>query len=151
MPVREATTLDVLPALQLAERYFQEAGEHIGTPYDLDLAAGRLLLAVEDPDQILLVYTHRGKVVGVLWGAYGPFIPWSTTCITQDIVVYVAPESRGSMGGVQLIRRFQVWSEIKGAFECRISIASGLTEERTGAVYNRLGYEHLGSHYRRRL
>ena len=151
MSVREAGVLDVLPALALAEKYFQEAGDHLNTPYNLDLAAGRLLQAIDDPDQILLVYLSDGVVRGVLWGAYGPFIPWSLSCITHDIVVYVEPDCRGGLGGVRLIQKFQVWSESKGASECRLSIASGINEDKTGAMYQRMQYQHLGSQYRRKL
>lgn len=151
MSVREATVWDVLPALGLAEVYFEEARLHLCAPYDLDLAAGRLLQAVEDPDQLLLVAVHCEEVVGVLWGAYGPFMPWSSVCIAHDIVVYLIPERRGSMLGARMVQKFQEWSESKGAFECRLSIASGINEDKTGAMYQRLGYDHLGSQYRRRL
>lgn len=151
MSVREATVWDVMPAMKLGERYVVEAGAYIDIPYDPELAAGRMLEAISDDNQLFLVLVKEGGVVGLLWAAYGPFLIWSSECITTDIVVYVMPEHRGTRGSLQLLASYREWSEAKGAKEVRLSVASGIHEDKTGRLYNKLGFEHLGSQYRRKL
>lgn len=151
MLLREATVWDVMPAMKLGERYVVEAGAYIDIPYDPELAAGRMIEAIRDDDQLFIVVLRHGEVVGLLWAAYGPFLIWSPECIATDIVVYVMPEYRGTKGSLGLIKAYREWAEDKGAKEVRLSVASGIHEEKTGKLYNKLGFEHLGSQYRRKL
>lgn len=151
MSLREATVWDVMPAMKLGERYVVEAGAYIDIPYNPELAAGRMLEALQDDDQLFLVYVREGEVVGLLWAAYGPFLIWSSECIVTDIVLYVMPEYRGTKGSLSLISAYRKWAESKGAKEARLSVASGIHEDKTGRLYNKLGFEHLGSQYRRKL
>jgi len=150
--IREATELDALSALELGQRYVAEVGEYAGLEYDAALAVGRMLEAVYDERQLfVLSLNEKGVPVGMLWAVCAPILPWTPAPIAMDQIVYVLPEYRGTSHGIKLIRHYEQWAEDKGAVEIRLSIASGVHEHRTGKLYQKIGYSHLGSQYRRKI
>lgn len=150
--IREANTLDGLVALSLGEKYIKEAGEYAGLPYDPQHAVTNMMNAVFDDNQLfILSINDKGDAVGMLWAVCAPILPWTKAKIAIDQIVYVMPEYRGTKHGLALLSAYEKWAESKGAVETRLSIASGVHEDKTGRLYNKLGYSHLGSQYRRKL
>lgn len=150
--IREATDFDALSILSLAELYMEEAGTYAGLTYSPELTVGNVMLANRDPNQLFLLSVNsKGEAVGLLWALCLAAIPWSPDKIALDQIVYVKPEYRGTKHALGLIRYYEKWAEEVGAAELRLSIASGVHEEKTGKLYSKLGYSHLGSQYRRKL
>jgi len=61
--------------------------------------------------------------------------------------LYVVPEERGKMTGIQLMKRFVNWSEMNKVKEVILSVS-----EQVGSfdkVAKRLGMEKIGTNYRR--
>lgn len=151
MAVRPATVWDILPAVDMGLAYIEEAGAYSGLNFNQELAAGMMVNSIQDPNYLFLISTDRqSKVTGMLWAACAPLLPWSDDLIANDLIVYVRPEYRGTRHGLDLIKQYQDWAFSLGAKEVRLSVASGIHEEKTGRLYNKLGYEHLGSQYRRK-
>lgn len=150
--IREVTVFDALEGLRLAEMYSEEAGDYLALEHDPDLAVARLIDAIQDDRQLfLMAFNSKGHAVGMLWAACAPILPWSLAVIAVDTVVYVDPAYRGTRHGLELIRYYEAWAEERGAREIRLSVGSGIHEEKTGKLYSKLGYEHLGTQYRRKL
>tara|TARA_B110000977_G_C10847845_1_gene404619 strand:- start:131 stop:577 length:447 start_codon:yes stop_codon:yes gene_type:complete len=57
-----------------------------------------------------------------------------------DLCIYIKPEHRGGMTGARLIKRFDSWCQEKGVKEPLLGVSAGITPERTGRLYERLGY-----------
>lgn len=149
--IRNATELDALVVLKMGEDYVEETGHYVGLPYDANLAVGNMLMAIHDPRQLFILSVDpSGEVVGMLWAFCGPVLPWSPAPIAMDQIVYVKPDKRGTKHGLQLIQEYERWAVEMGAAEVRLSIASGIHEDKSGKLYEKLGYDRLGSQYRRR-
>lgn len=149
--IRTATEFDALVALQMGEAYVQETGHYVDIPYDANLAVGNMLLAIHDPRQLFLIAVDSsGEAVGMLWAFCGPALPWSPAPVAVDQIVYVDPKKRGSKHGIELIQEYEKWAVNMGAVEVRLSIASGIHEDKSGKLYEKLGYDRLGSQFRRR-
>ena len=148
--IRRACNLDVLTLSALLPQYLQETTNHRVFTLDLEYAMSSLLSAIADPKSCVLVAVRGSSIVGFLYATVSTFF-WSRTPVAVDQLLYVTPEHRGRVYGVHLLRAYEAWAKAQGVPEIRISIASGITEERTRKLYQRLGYEQLGSVYRKEL
>ena len=144
--LREANHLDCLVLAQMGWDYHAEVGNHTSVPYCEKTSLLRTLQAVDDPNQLLLVYDKEG-IKGFIWAIVGPMLPWSPEPVAMDFILYVVPGARGSMIGFRLISYYQDWAFSKGAREVRISVASGINEERTSAFYERMGFLPTGKQF----
>jgi len=150
--IRNATPLDALRVLSLAEAYVNEAGEYAGLSYDSELAIGNMLSAIQDDRHLFILSVNtKGEVIGMLWAVCVAALPWSPSKVAMDQIVYLLPEYRGTRYGLELLLSYDRWAEENDAAEIRLSIASGLHENKTGKLYEKLGYSYLGSQYRRKL
>ena len=70
--------------------------------------------------------------------------PFSGEKFVADLGVYVAPEHRGSGLASQLVRVLEAWAREEGAVEVQLGISSQIHAERTGKLYERLGYQQTG-------
>lgn len=147
--IRLATPLDLLALNELAQEYAKEVGEHSDLDYDVDKAMQMASYSLHSHDFLLLVYVRGGEIVGFIWACAGPFMLWSSDIVAMDNILYVKPEHRGSLAGVSLIRAYLKWAKAAGAKEARISCGSGIHEERTNALYERLGFQRVGAYHRR--
>lgn len=148
--IRKACNLDVLSLSVLLPQYLQETTNHQAFTLDLEHAMSSLLSAIADPKSCVLVAVRGKSIVGFLYATVSTFF-WSKTPVAVDQLLYVTPEHRGRMYGVHLLREYESWARAQGVPEIRISIASGITEDRTRKLYQTLGYELLGYVYRKEL
>lgn len=150
--IRKATEWDALVCLEMGKNYIEEVQDFVGLPYEDELAVGNMLNALHDPRQLfILSLDSKGNAAGMLWAFCGPMLPWSSASVAVDQIVYVRPEKRGTKHGLLLIKAYEEWANDLGAKEVRLSIASGIHEEKSGRLYEKLGYNRLGSQFRRRI
>lgn len=148
--VREATELDLLKLMELGRDYALEANYHDSLPYDEEFAVNSAINSLLHPNYNIFVAVHEGEVVGFLWGSVSP-MPWSPALIAIDNILYIKPEHRGRILGVRLIKAYEEWAIGMGAKQVSISIASGLNEDKTCKLYERLGYHSVGRQYRKEV
>lgn len=148
--VREANELDLMRLMELGRAYAVEADHHDSLPYDDNFAVNSAINSLLHPDYCILVVESEGEIVGFLWGAVSP-LPWSPHLIAFDQVLYIQPECRGMKLGIQLIKAYEEWAIGRGAKQVSISIASGITEEKTKQFYSNMGYHHVGTQYRKEV
>jgi GNAT superfamily N-acetyltransferase len=97
-----------------------------------------------DLDFLCLVAVQEGDVVGLLYGIVTEHF-FADMCYATNVMLYVAPEARGSWAVVKLIRRFERESRARGADEILIGNTSGINAARTVQLYARLGYHPVGA------
>lgn len=148
--IREANELDIPRLAIMARAYSVEAKKHGSFPYDEQFAITNVAISMLSDKNCIKLSVVDGKVVGFIWGVLAE-LPWSRTPIVFDNILYVEPEHRGSAIGLKLIKSYEKWAKESGAKVVSLSIASGITEQRTLALFNKLGYELIGYQCRKEL
>lgn len=142
--VRDAGHLDLLILASLANEYAQEVTEMKQHPVDAQVLMQGLAATIGNPTGYLKVLSVDGKVVGALWGCL-THMPWSSTPIAQDIIVFVSGGYRGY--GKLLIADWIKWAKLVGAKEVCLSTASGIETEATCKLFERIGFRKVGHMY----
>ena len=148
--IRPACLLDIPAIINLGYRYVEQevktVGHHSAT-WNADESAHHLAMAIAHDSLFLHVAVIDNAVVGFLWGGTHHLAPWDLTLVASDYLFYVAPEFRGSRAGVGLVKAWRAWAESLGCSEVRLSLASGINEERVGKMYGLLGFAPFGTVY----
>lgn len=142
--VRDAGHLDLLILANLATEYAQEVTEMKQHPVDAHILMQGLSATIGNPTGYLKVLTVDGKVVGGFWGCL-THMPWSSTPIAQDIIIFVNREHRGY--GRLLVADWVKWAASVGAKEVCLSTASGIETESTCSFFEKLGFHKVGYMY----
>lgn len=146
---RQATLLDMLLIAPLSVRYAEEADTK-SNPVQQDYALQSAAQTIMMEDGCLLLVFDDNKLVGFLWGFCCP-LPWNPAKMAMDTILYVEPEYRGSRAAYKLVQGWEAWAKEKGATHVQLSVASGIHEEQTAEFYQRLGYSHVGTEYRKEV
>ncbi|AWD90613.1 aminoglycoside acetyltransferase [Pseudomonas phage Njord] len=149
MKVRQATLLDMLIIAPLAANYAAEVKTHSEYPVILDYSLEQAAKTILMGGCFLIVFDNH-KPVGFLWG-FCCAMPWNPAKLAMDTLLYVEPDYRGSRAGYKLVMAWEAWAREQGATSVQLSVASGIHEERTASFYQRMGYTHIGTEYRKEL
>lgn len=142
--IRTATTADIPTVLQLAEAMHAESW-HSKYPFARERLT-RLFHALVDGAGAILVCQRDDVIVGFVVAQ----VALDYCCealMALEYGVYVTPARRGSMDGPMLVRRYIEWANERGAVYITIGIISGIYVDRTGALYEKLGFEKAGQLY----
>ena len=103
---------------------------------------GEAMLA--EPERFCgLVAWKQGRVIGMLAGYLSePF--FGPGVVAADLAVFVPPDQRGGVTAVALIKRFEAWAMEHGAQAVQLGITTGVHQDRTAALYQRLGFAPFG-------
>jgi GNAT superfamily N-acetyltransferase len=148
--IRPASFLDIPSIINLGNRYVEEEVKKVAhhcAVWDAETSAHFLCQSLTSSDMFLWVAVDDGELVGFLWAATHPMAPWNPAMVASDMLFYVVPEKRGSLIGMRLVKEYKAWAESMACVEVRLSIASGINEERVGRMFNRLGFETFGTVY----
>lgn len=127
---------------------------HAETKYSaFSLSEGRMLASLKgfmepSEDRFGCVFELDGVVSGVFFG-HSDELWFSEELCGYDDLIYVLPEARGRMGSIRMLRAFEKWCREKGCSAVLVGVSSGVMVDRTGALFERLGYGRLGGVYRR--
>ena len=95
------------------------------------------------------VAEEKGKVIGLFVGLVCEH--WfGKDLLASDLALYVIPKRRGSTAAMRLVRAYEKWAEDKGAKVISLGVSTDIRPERTGSMYERLGFNDVGKFYRRR-
>lgn len=135
--VRQAHLLDLMALAVIAEEYSQEAPQMKMHPVDIPTLMESYANTILADTGYLAVLEIDGKIVGGMWGVLTN-MPWSSTKVAQDIVLFVKKENRGI--GTLLIDDWVLWAEKRGASEVILSTASGIKPESFSRLMQRKGF-----------
>jgi len=95
---------------------------------------------LDQPDEWLcLVAERNSEVIGFCVGYVAPHF-FGNELTSGDLAIYVTPEHRKGMVGVRLIKSYDAWCSDKGVSEPLLGVSAGITPDRIGRLYERLGY-----------
>ena len=147
--IRPATVLDVLLMHELGQRYSDEALHHEHFPVEHEHCSRAAVDTIISDDGDILLAFNGNELIGYMWCYIGS-LPWSTKPLAFDALLYVEPQHRHGVG-VRLIKAYVEWAEQKGAIAANISIASGINNDRTVKLYEKLGFEFVGQQHRKAI
>lgn len=156
MIVRPATIDDLDELLRLGEEMRQESiiefprinPQMVGYFLENKGKIPGLILEVFVADLYMSNNTPSDGLVGFMVGLVGPPF-FSEITVGYHNIFYVTPEHRAKMFGVRLIKAFEAWAIENGASATELCVDTGLKTDRTGRLYERMGYEYMGGKYRK--
>lgn len=146
MQVRLAELSDIPELVQSAQDVIEELPTYRSIPVAIPSIESFLETLVLNPTKFtVLVAEDQGSIRGFMLGCVIPH--WFSTKITHaaDLLLYVHPDFRNGAYAVRLIREFEKWAVHVGCTRLRLSTSTGFQEDRTKALYTRLGYIQIGS------
>lgn len=147
--IREGTIEDLKELLELGLLYWKE-GNMQAAPYDRGVYAGQLLSCLTSDSQLLLVTEQGGRVVGFCLAELIHPI-FSAASIVDVRLLYLLPSNRGGYSGPGMIKAVTRWAKANEAVYVQLGITSGINTKKTERLYTKLGYEHVGSEYRKEV
>jgi len=88
---------------------------------------------------LCLVAERNSEIIGFCVGYVAPHF-FGNDLTSGDLAIYVTPEHRKGMVGVRLIKSYDAWCSDKGVSEPLLGVSAGITPDRIGRLYERLGY-----------
>lgn len=143
--IREATEADLEAIVAMASMFLQETryGSHLSTAPDrLRSFAAQLL---SNPNAVILIAEVESAPIGMiaLWCYAHPF---SGEHVASELVWWVNPDSRGSIG-VRLLKQAEAWVRAHDAALLQMIAPN----DHVAAFYGRCGYEQVETLYQRRM
>jgi GNAT superfamily N-acetyltransferase len=116
-------------------------------PYDEAKVERNYLALLSSGYTYCKVLEVDGEIVGVLAGGISD-LWWADALIAADQVFFVLPEHRGK-GGLKLLKDFIKWAKgfVKVKQICLNISIGGNAADRTDALYDRLGFQRIGSSF----
>jgi len=150
MKYEEFSTSRLRDILQLGIA-MQEESDYVAVQFDIEQSAQSIIrMVVDNPAGFGALAYDGDKAVGMIAGSVSPYF-FSKGALASDFVWYVRPEYRGSRTAVKLLKMFSSWAVERGASELYMGVTTNVHATRTGALLQRLGFEHVGGNYRKRL
>lgn len=148
--IRNATAGDIPALIELGARMYLESRYAETSPFDEQKCAELARHLIAAPGGCVLVAEHGGHVIG--WMAGGIAEQWfSRKLAAFEYGLFIAPEHRGGSAGPRLAKTFIAWAADHGAAVINMGITTGVHEERTGAMYERLGLSRTGLLYSKEI
>jgi len=148
MPIFHAEPMDLPVIAEMGMAMAAESPKFRQLGYDPEKAEDVFeRLMVNDSLWVAIV---EGEVVGAIGGVVTPYW-WGSASYGLDMFNYLMPEHRGGLLGARLVRTLEAWAAEQGAQEMIMGVSSGIHPERTGELYQRLGYEQTAVAYSKPL
>jgi GNAT superfamily N-acetyltransferase len=147
-------TVTEFPAIaELGRRMWAESKYAAVGEYDAEACMdfGWFLLNNDIGFFVVAKASEDTEPVGMFLGQLVPYFFAPSKLQATDNVVYVAPEHRGSTAFLRMLRAFERWAEDKGVFELVVGVSTRVNAERTGALYQKMGYTHIGGIFNKRI
>lgn len=143
--IRPATLSD-LPALMDLAHLMHTESRFAPLPISEARTADTLARLMESEDGAVLVLEEGGRIVGGVVGAVTDH--WSLGIrVAGELAVFLAPDARRGRAAVSIVQAFERWAESRGASSIDMGITTGVHTERTGQLYERMGFSFKGMTY----
>lgn len=105
---------------------------------------GRRGLADGNPG--LIVAERDGQLVGMAIVVLGEHF-FSPALAATVQLIYVAPEARGGMAAVKLLRGVRRWAAQAGADDLHVNVTTNIAPAKTDRFLRRMGFKQTGGNY----
>ncbi|QPC44939.1 GNAT family N-acetyltransferase [Kaustia mangrovi] len=124
-----------------------ESPEYGDIASDFEYVTEQLFNLIKSPAFVGLIdEQERGFMFGLITPQW-----YSTVLNAYEQLLYVRPEYRGGPLAVRLIKSFERMVGNFGAHTLYVGTSTGIKEEKTISLYERLGYERHGGGLRKRM
>lgn len=121
---------------------------------DLDFCEDRLMDVykgtLEGHYTVFVNETPENNISGMVGGVISPHF-FGNDLIVQDLFIYVHENARHGYLGVKLIKQLEAFADKRGAKVVCLGITTGINEERTAKLYEKLGYTYSGSIWKKEI
>ena len=126
-------------------------GDYQSVPFDIEKTAQAIMdLIIKDENGFGVIAYDGDKPVGILAGGITqPFFSYSTYAF--DYVWYIVPEHRGARTAIRMLKMFKEWATEKGCEDLWMGVSTNIQPEKTGKLFERLGFRHVGGNYKVKL
>lgn len=143
--IRKATLDDLPDMLRLGAMMHAES-RYASMKFDPAVLAETIAQLIASPYGFAWVAIRESQTVGVMLAGVGA--QWfSRELTTFEYGVYVEPEHRGSMLGIRLIKSYKEWALSVGAKIVQGGVTANIEDGNAGKIYERIGFDKIGSLY----
>lgn len=139
--VRSAT-FDDIPAIVGLLRVMHAESRFRSIEF-VDAKAAATVAGLLTERMCVLVAEREGAMIGFFLGAVSEYF-FSHEPFAADLALFVDPSQRGGMAGASLLRAFKAWAQARGIRHVEIGVTTGVTVEKTAALFERLGFRRQG-------
>lgn len=140
--IRPATKQDIPEIVRLSETMHQES-RYRTLPYNGDKFARLMARLIDSPAGMVAVAERDGQIIGAIAGVVTDHY-FADATISYELGLYVEKAHRGTLAGYRLAKEYIDWAKSQGVDQVDMGITTGIDEERTGRMYERLGLHHVG-------
>lgn len=145
--LRCATEADFDRLIELGAAMHAESPSYRHMPFDGVVLRNTLGFVRENG--FICVNDVDGRINGVMVAVISP--SWFGSGKTaSDLALFIEPAARGGSLAYRLIERFIHWSDANNVNAQYLGITTNVHPERTGALFERLGFEPVGGLYMRK-
>ena len=144
--IRLALHGDIPRAVAMGRRFIAETSYRGGMADNPDRLAETAARLIDGEDSALFVADESDTIIGMI-GVYTYTHPYSGERFATELFWWVDPEKRGT--GVRLLRAAEAWARTQGVRS--LQVVAPRSNERLGAIYERLGYTRLETCYQREI
>ncbi|MDA5547377.1 GNAT family N-acetyltransferase [Yersinia massiliensis] len=139
-------TIDDIPALVALGARMHRESRYVTFSFNEDKCAALAVSLINAEFGVVLVVEESDQLVGWVAGGIGEQY-FSHERMAFEYGVFIAAEHRGGTAGYRLVKAFIDWAKNHGAAVINMGITTGVHENRTGELYQRLGLARTGSLY----
>ncbi|EMM5415292.1 GNAT family N-acetyltransferase [Citrobacter amalonaticus] len=140
--IRPASTADIPEIIRLSEIMHQES-RYRTLPYNGVKFSALLRRLIDSSDGMVAVAEKDGAIVGAIAAVVTEHY-FADATISYELGLYVEKAHRGTLAGYRLAKEYITWAKSKDVDQIDMGITTGIDEERTGRMYERLGLKHVG-------
>lgn len=138
--IRPAGREDLPKLVELGAALHAESPRHSRLQFSARKVQAQIGELIASPLGLVIVADDGGDLVGVALAMMAE--EWySEDRIGQEISVYVIPARRGSTAAARLIAAMDAWASTMGAKRLQAGATTGVRDDRTVELYERLGFK----------
>jgi len=146
--IRVATLNDIDTIVEIGNVMHLESS-YRDLPFDCDKVKC-LMAGLINGHGIVFVAEKGGSIIGGFAGGIADF--WfNNVSHAFDYGLFILPDHRGGSAAIRLLSAFEHWAKSMGAVWCDVGITTGVHAEKTGKMYEKLGYHQSGLLYRKEV
>ena len=141
LKIRQGDTDDIMSLIMLGREMHKESPRFRDMDYDEDKLM-HLGLGLAEQGGIFIA-EKDDKPVGMVLGMVTEHF-FGHDLMATDLAFYVHPDHRGGTLAVRMLKKFEAWAFSLGAKVISVGVSTEVGSERTGQLYERLGYRITG-------
>tara|TARA_R110002020_G_scaffold249703_2_gene463663 strand:+ start:7099 stop:7551 length:453 start_codon:yes stop_codon:yes gene_type:complete len=149
MKITELGITDIPKAFALCTKFNSESP--VLSVYKVSALKGiqTLLNHAADTSKCAFVAKDGDRLVGIILGEVGEFI-FNHEKVLQERLLFVEKDYRSKKIGLELLKTFISWGESLNVTDVWLNITSGMKHTRVSKLFKTMGFESIGTQWRRR-